>query len=44
MLFAYDTNVFLQGKNVIDLKTKAEDVMHKLFDWLIDNRLSLNTD
>jgi hypothetical protein len=43
-LFADDTNVFIQGKNVVNLKQRAESLMKLLSKWLRDNRLSLNTD
>ncbi len=41
---ADDTSVFLYGENATDLLKRAEDIMQKLSDWLIDNRWSLNTD
>ena len=42
MLFADDTNIFIQGKNPIDLIRKAETLMKSLANWLWDNRLSLS--
>jgi hypothetical protein len=42
MLFADDANIFIQGKNPIDLIRKAETLMKSLANWLWDNRLSLS--
>ncbi len=42
MLFADDTNVFIQAKNITDLILRAESLLKTLSGWLKDNRLSLN--
>jgi hypothetical protein len=42
MLFADDTNVFIQARNIADLIIRAETLLKTLFVWLKDNRLSLN--
>ncbi len=42
MLFADDTNVFIQVKNITDLILRAETLLKTLSGWLKDNRLSLN--
>ncbi len=42
MLFADDTNVFIQAKNITDLISRAEALLKTLSEWLKDNRLSLS--
>ena len=41
-LFADDTSILYQDKNLIALKQKAEVGMGKVYDWLISNKLSLS--
>ncbi len=42
MLFADDTIIFIQAKNITDLKRRAQTLLKILSGWLKDNRLSLN--
>ena len=42
MLFADDTNVFLNGRDVNELVTIMNGELLKIVDWLDCNRLSLN--
>ena len=41
-MFADDTNVFLTGKNLINLEKTMNDELSLMSDWLVSNRLSLN--
>ena len=43
ILFADDTNIFLQGKNIDDLVKQMNLELSKIVMWLEVNRLSLNT-
>lgn len=43
-LFADDTNLFVHGKNIVDLVNKANLHLQCLNEWLISNKLSLNID
>ena len=42
-LFADDTNVFLEDKNLEQLYTNAKIVLEYLFMWFKDNRLTVNS-
>ena len=42
MLFADDTNVFLNGKDIDDLSITMNEELEKLYIWLKANKLSLN--
>ena len=42
-LFADDTNVFLEHKNLEQLYTNAKIVLEYLFMWFKDNRLTVNS-
>ena len=42
MLFADDTNIFVQGKNLVTVKKLAEQVMKQLSTWFYENKLSLS--
>ena len=42
ILFADDTNIFLQGKNIDDLENQMNLELIKIVMWLEENRLSLN--
>ena len=42
LLFADDTNVFVQGKNIVDLVRTMNEELSKLSDWMDVNKLSLN--
>lgn len=42
ILFADDTNVFIQGKNVKDIISNANLELDKIYIWLNANKLSLN--
>jgi ribonuclease P/MRP protein subunit RPP40 len=42
ILFADDSNVFINGPNLIDIQTTLNHEIPKLVDWLLANRLSLN--
>ena len=44
MLFADDTNVFIQGPNIRMVKKVAEQVMTHLTNWFKNNKLTLNVD
>ena len=44
ILFADDTNMFLQGRNINTLIREANEELAKLVTWLQVNRLSLNVD
>ena len=41
-LFADDTNIFLSGKNLIQLKSQAEEILHNLYKWFSVNKLTMN--
>ena len=42
ILFADDTSLFVQGKDLNELETNINNEMYKLVLWLNANRLSLN--
>ena len=42
LLFADDTNVFVQGKNIVNLVRTMNEEICKLSDWMDVNKLSLN--
>ena len=42
-LFADDTNVFLEDKNLEQLYTNAKIVLENLFMWFKDNKLTVNS-
>ena len=42
ILYAYDTNFFISGKNLDNLIQTANHETEKIFDWLNVNKLSLN--
>ena len=42
MMFADDTNLFLSGKNVIQIKRDIETASEELYDWFKTNKLTLN--
>ena len=42
LLFADDTNVFVQGKNIVNLVRTMNEELCKLSDWMDVNKLSLN--
>ena len=42
-LFADDTNVFLEDKNLEQLYTNAKIVLEDLFMWFKDNKLTVNS-
>ena len=42
LLFADDTNVFVQGKNIVNLVGTMNEELCKLSDWMDVNKLSLN--
>ena len=42
ILFADDTNVFVQGKNIVNLIRTMNEELCKLSDWMHVNKLSLN--
>ena len=42
LLFADDTNVFIHGKNLDDLKTCMNQELEKISQWMNVNKLSLN--
>ena len=42
ILFADDSNLFTDSKNLLELQNKINEEMPKLVDWLSANRLSLN--
>jgi hypothetical protein len=42
ILFADDSNLFTDSKDLLELQTKINNEMPKLVDWLSANRLSLN--
>ena len=43
-LFADDTSLFSQEKNLLDLNTKINSGLIDVSDWLIANKLTLNVD
>ena len=43
-LFADDTNLFLSGRCVNELESKANACLTKMHDWFLANKLSLNID
>ena len=43
-LFADDTNFFISGKNIQNVISNCNDALAKLTDWLLANKLSLNTE
>ena len=42
LLFADDTNVFVQGKSIVNLVKTMNEELCKLSDWMDVNKLSLN--
>ena len=42
ILFADDTNLFLQGSNIDQMFTQINIELIKLMDWIYANKLSLN--
>ena len=42
ILFADDTNIFMQHKNLLTLVTVVNAELQKLSNWFISNRLSIN--
>ena len=42
-LFADDTNIFVTSNNLIDLKMKSQNVINKISDWMMANKLTLNS-
>ena len=42
ILFADDTNVFITGKNINTLVETMNNELHKLYEWMCINKLSLN--
>ena len=42
ILFADDTNLFLQGKNIDELFNVANTEIIKVLDWLLANKLHIN--
>ena len=43
-LFADDTNLFIRGKSIAELETKANMYLDKMHLWFLANKLSLNID
>ena len=43
-LFADDTNIFISGKNLNELKTEGERILENLYKWFSVNKLTMNTD
>jgi len=43
-LFADDTNVFVRSKCLADLKVKSQNVINKISEWLLANKLTLNSE
>lgn len=43
-LFADDTNLFVSGKNLINVFNDTQQSLHKLHQWFNDNHLTLNID
>ena len=44
ILFADDTNLFFKGKNLQNMKNIINSELHHVNEWLVANKLSLNTD
>ena len=44
VLFADDTNVYMAGKDILDLKQKAKNTLNELQKWFNANKLTLNLD
>src|SRR3989442_5701989 len=42
--FADDTNIFVHGHSLSDLNFKCQITIENIYDWIIENRLSLNLD
>ena len=42
ILFADDSNAFIKGKNINHIIHQLNDELHKLTEWLVANRLTLN--
>ena len=43
-LFADDTNIFIHGNNLSDLGNKCQSAVNIIFNWLLANKLSINSD
>ncbi len=43
VLYADDTNIFLQGKDLNELKSTLNEELKKVSDWIKSNKLMLNT-
>lgn len=43
-LFADDTNIFIYGKNLNELKTEGEQILNNLYKWFSVNKLTMNID
>ena len=44
MIFADDTNIIINGKNITNLFATLNVELHKIVKWLCANKLSLNTE
>lgn len=44
VLFADDTNIFVAGKNEIDVYYKAQNVLNEIHKYMISNELHINMD
>ena len=42
-LFTVDTSIFISSKNLSDLTIKCQTVINKISEWVLANRLTLNT-
>ena len=43
-LFADDTNIFISGKNLRELKNEGEQILQNLYKWFSVNKLTMNID
>jgi len=43
-LFADDTNMFIRSQNLLDLQIKCQTAINKIYEWVLANRLTLNSD
>ena len=42
ILFADNSNAFIKGKNINQIIHQLNDELHKLTEWFVANRLTLN--
>ena len=43
-LFADDTNIFISGNNIIELRNEGERILESLYKWFSVNKLTMNID